>query len=59
MNINIEAHAPSQMVLMGSLALVVLAVLGGTFAIPYLSFWAFYLAIIAYVVLALGVLLKA
>jgi hypothetical protein len=56
---NIDAHAPSQMVLMGSLALAVLAVLAGTFAIPYLSSWAFWFAIIAYVVLALGVLLKS
>jgi len=56
---NIEVHAPSQTVLLVSLVLALLAVIGAAFTIAYLSSWAFWLAILAYVVLALGALVKS
>jgi hypothetical protein len=55
---NVEIHAPSQMVLLVSVVLALLAIIGGSFTVAYLSSWAFWLAILAYVVLALGALLK-
>jgi hypothetical protein len=54
---NIEVHAPSTMVLVVSLALAVLAVIG-YFVSPtgvHISFW---VAILAYVVAALGTMVK-
>ena len=56
---NVAVHAPNQTVLLASLGLALLAVIGVAFTIPYLSSWAFWLAILAYVVLALGALLKS
>jgi hypothetical protein len=50
--------APTQIVFLISLALAVLAVLGLFINIPVISIYAFWIAIIAYVVLALGCLLK-
>ena len=47
-------HAPAMWVFILSLVLVVLAVVGVFVEIPYLSVYAFWVAILAYVVLALG-----
>ncbi len=50
--------APSQVVFLISLALAVIAVLGALVIIPVVTKYAFWIAILAYVVLALGNLLK-
>ncbi len=47
-------HAPAMWVFILSLVLVVLAVVGVFVEIPYLSMYAFWIAVLAYVVLALG-----
>ena len=47
-------HAPAMWVFILSLILVVLAVVGIFVEIPYLSMYAFWVAVLAYVVLALG-----
>ena len=47
-------HAPAMWVFILSLVLVVLAVVGVFMEIPYLSMYAFWVAVLAYVVLALG-----
>ena len=47
-------HAPAMWVFILSLVLVVLAVVGIFVEIPYLSMYAFWVAVLAYVVLALG-----
>ena len=47
-------HAPAMWVFILSLVLVVLAVVGVFVEIPYLSLYAFWVAVLAYVVLALG-----
>ena len=47
-------HAPAMWVFILSLVLVVLAVVGVFVEIPYLSMYAFWVAVLAYVVLALG-----
>ena len=47
-------HAPAMWVFILSLVLIVLAVVGIFVEIPYLSMYAFWVAVLAYVVLALG-----
>jgi hypothetical protein len=47
-------HAPAMWVFILSLVLVVLAVVGVFVEIPYLSMYAFWVAVLAYAVLALG-----
>jgi hypothetical protein len=47
-------HAPAMWVFILSLILVVLAVVGIFVEIPYLSMYTFWVAVLAYVVLALG-----
>jgi hypothetical protein len=47
-------QAPALWVFILSLILVVLAVVGVFVEIPYLSMYAFWVAVLAYVVLALG-----
>ena len=47
-------HAPAMWVFILSVVLVVLAVVGVFVEIPYLSMYAFWVAVLAYVVLALG-----
>jgi hypothetical protein len=47
-------QAPAMWVFILSLVLVVLAVVGVFVSIPYLSMYAFWVAVLAYVVLALG-----
>jgi hypothetical protein len=47
-------HAPAMWVFILSLVLVVLAVVGVFVEIPYLSMYAFWVAVLAYVVLARG-----
>jgi hypothetical protein len=49
-----KLHAPAMWVFILSLILVVLAVVGIFVEIPYLSMYAFWVAVLAYVVLALG-----
>ena len=51
-------NAPTQVVFIISLILAVLALIGHFIAIPFLTAYAFWIAIIAYVVLAAGNLLK-
>ncbi|MGV3634398.1 MAG: hypothetical protein ACO1NY_08610 [Pseudorhodoplanes sp.] len=50
--------APSQVIFLLSLALAIIAILGALVIIPVVTKYAFWIAIIAYVVLALGVLMK-
>ncbi len=51
-------NAPTQIVFLISLALAILALLGALIVIPFVSAYAFWLAIIAYVVLAAGCVMK-
>ncbi len=50
--------APSQVVFLVSLALAIIAVLGALVIIPVVTKYAFWIAILAYIVLALGNLMK-
>jgi hypothetical protein len=50
--------APSQVIFLISLALAIIAVLGALVIIPVVTKYAFWIAVLAYVVLALGVLMK-
>jgi hypothetical protein len=50
-------HAPSKTVFLIALALVILALLGYFVSIPYVSQYQFWLAVLGYVVLALGCIL--
>lgn len=50
--------APTQLVFLISLVLAILAVLGLYVNIPFVSLYAFWVIVIAYIVLALGCLLK-
>ena len=51
-------NAPTQIVFLISLALAILAVLGLFVTIPFVSIYAFWVAIIAYLVLAAGCVMK-
>jgi|APFEC2959095136_1045048.scaffolds.fasta_scaffold14393_1 hypothetical protein len=51
-------NAPSRVVFLISLALAILALLGALVIIPVITQYAFWLAILAYVVLALGTIMK-
>jgi hypothetical protein len=53
-----QLSAPTQVVFIISLILAVLALIGYFVAIPFLTAYAFWIAIIAYVVLAAGCLMK-
>ncbi|HEX5865540.1 MAG TPA: hypothetical protein VF014_15020 [Casimicrobiaceae bacterium] len=50
-------HAPSKAVFLIALALVVLALVGYFIPIPFVSEFRFWLAVLGYVVLALGCIL--
>jgi antibiotic biosynthesis monooxygenase (ABM) superfamily enzyme len=50
-------HAPSKAVFLIALALVILALLGYFVTIPFVTQFQFWLAVLGYVVLALGCLL--
>jgi hypothetical protein len=50
--------APSQVIFLISLALAIIALLGALVIIPVITKYAFWLAILAYVVLALGTIMK-
>jgi hypothetical protein len=50
--------APSQVVFLISLALAIIAVLGTLVVIPVATQYAFWIAILGYIVLALGNLMK-
>ncbi len=52
-------HAPAMWVFILSLVLVVLAVVGVFVEIPFVSMYAFWIAVLAYAVLALGNILTA
>ena len=56
---NIEIHAPTVQVLLISLAIALLAMICYLFFIPYLTPNAHWIALIAYVALALGTTVKA
>jgi hypothetical protein len=51
-------NAPTQMIFLISLVLAILAVLGLFVTIPFVSIYAFWVAIIAYIVLAAGCVMK-
>jgi hypothetical protein len=51
-------NAPSRITFLVSLAIAIIALLGALVIIPVVTQYAFWLAILAYVVLALGVILK-
>jgi hypothetical protein len=51
-------NAPSRITFLISLALAILALLGALVIIPVITKYAFWIAILAYVVLALGVIMK-
>ncbi len=51
-------NAPKQIVFIISLVLVAAAVMGALVAIPFVSAYAFWIAVIGYVLLAAGVALK-
>ena len=50
--------APSQVYFLISLALVTIAILGALVIIPVVTKYAFWIAILGYIVLALGCLMK-
>jgi hypothetical protein len=50
--------APSQVVFLVSLALAIIAILGALVIIPVVTKYAFWIAVLAYVVLALGNIMK-
>jgi hypothetical protein len=54
MNLN----APTQVIFLISLVLAIVAVVGTLVVIPYVTAYAFWVAIIAYVVLAAGCVMK-
>ena len=54
-NMKIEIHAPSTLVLVVSLALAVLAIIGYFVADAHVAFW---IGILAYVIAALGSMVK-
>jgi hypothetical protein len=51
---NIKLHAPTMLIFLISLVLAVLALIGYFVVIPYITMYGFWIAIIAYVVLAYG-----
>ena len=53
-----KLSAPTQMIFLISLALAILAVLGALVSIPFVSLYAFWIAIIGYIVLAAGCVMK-
>jgi len=53
-----KLNAPTQIIFLISLALVLLAVIGLFVTIPYISMYAFWVAVVGYVVLAAGCVLK-
>jgi hypothetical protein len=50
--------APSQVIFLISLALAIIAILGALVIIPVVTKYAFWIAILGYIVLALGTLMK-
>lgn len=50
--------APTQVIFIISLVLAVLAVIGFFITIPFVTAYAFWIAIVAYIVLAAGCLMK-
>ena len=50
--------APTQIVFLISLALVLLAIIGLFFTLPFISMYAFWVAVISYAVLAAGCTMK-
>ena len=55
---NIDLHTPTMPIFLVSLVLAVLALLGYFVVIPYITLYGFWIAIIAYVVLAVGNVMK-
>lgn len=54
----VRLSAPTQNLFLVSLVLAILALLGGLVVIPVISVYAFWIAIIAYIVLAIGCVMK-
>jgi hypothetical protein len=57
-DMNIDLHAPTMPIFLVSLVLAVLALLGHFVVIPYITLYGFWIAIIAYGVLAVGTVMK-
>lgn len=53
-----QLSAPSQVLFLVSLALAVIAILGALVILPFVTLYAFWIALLAYLVLAVGCLLK-
>ena len=53
-----KLNAPTQIIFLISLALVLLAIIGLFVNIPFISLYAFWVAVVGYVVLAAGCVLK-
>jgi hypothetical protein len=51
-------HAPSVPIFVASLVFAVLALIGHVILIPFVTLYGFWVAIIAYVVLAVGVVMR-
>ena len=55
---NINLHAPSVLIFVVSLVFAVLALIGHVVLIPFVTLYGFWVAIIAYVILAVGVMMR-
>ena len=53
-----QLSAPSQVLFLVSLALAIIAILGALVILPFVTLYAFWIALLAYLVLAVGCLLK-
>ena len=51
-------HTPSQAIFVVSLVFAVLAVIGHVVLLPFITLYGFWVAIIAYVILAMGIVMK-
>jgi hypothetical protein len=55
---NMNLHAPSVLIFVVSLVFAVLALIGHVVLIPFVTLYGFWVAIIAYVILAVGVMMR-
>jgi hypothetical protein len=55
---NMNLHAPSVPIFVISLILAALALIGHVVLLPYITLYGFWVAIIAYVILAVGTLME-
>jgi len=55
---NMDLHAPSVLIFVVSLVFVALALIGHVVLLPFVTLYGFWVAIIAYLILVIGVLMK-